>query len=112
VLADLFVFFASTYTARYPHLTGAAVHDPLAVLAITHPDLLARVARHVTIETVGTETRGMTVIDRRGLAAEQGVEQTVEQAMEQAQVNCDVVEGVDADAAWDVVIDAIAAFTG
>jgi inosine-uridine nucleoside N-ribohydrolase len=112
VLADLFVFFAGTYTARYPHLTGAAVHDPLAVLAITHPDLLARVARHVTIETVGTETRGMTVIDRRGLAAEQGVEQAMEQAMEQAQVNCDVVEGVDADAAWDVVIDAIAAFTG
>ena len=39
VLADLFVFFAGTYLGRHDagSIEGAAVHDPLAVLAITHP---------------------------------------------------------------------------
>jgi inosine-uridine nucleoside N-ribohydrolase len=100
VLADLFVFFAGTYTRRYGHLEGAAVHDPLAVLALTHPHLLPRTRRHVGIETTGTLTRGMTVIDRRGLVAEQ------------AAPNCDVVDDVQTAAAWDVVIDAIASFSG
>ena len=53
------------------HTTGvgvdgtAALHDPCAVLAITHPDLFGVRARHVAIELNGTHTRGMTVVDER-----------------------------------------------
>ena len=39
-----------------PHddgIVGAPVHDPLAVLALTHPDLFTRARRHVAIETGG-----------------------------------------------------------
>jgi inosine-uridine nucleoside N-ribohydrolase len=100
VLADLFVFFAGTYLGRHDagSIEGAAVHDPLAVLAITHPTLFERVPRHVVIETGGEFTRGMTVIDRRTL-------------IERLDPNCDVLTRVDADAAFEVVIDAIAHFS-
>ena len=47
VLADLFVFFAGDLLRRHDHGTidGAAVHDPFAVLALTHPELFERVDR-------------------------------------------------------------------
>jgi len=100
VLADLFVFFAGTYLDRHDpgSIEGPAVHDPLAVLAITHPTLFERDRRHVVIELAGEFTRGMTVIDRRTLT-------------ERLDPNCDVLSHVDADAAFDVVLDAIAHFT-
>jgi inosine-uridine nucleoside N-ribohydrolase len=97
--ADLFEFFAGTYRRRYVHLGGAAVHDPLAVLALTHPHLFESEHRHVVVETTGTHTRGMTVIDERGLR-------------EAPVANCQVLVDVDADAAWDVVVDAIASSAG
>jgi inosine-uridine nucleoside N-ribohydrolase len=43
----------------------AALHDPCAVLAVTHPELFVITDHHVRIELEGTHTRGMTVIDRR-----------------------------------------------
>ena len=43
----------------------AALHDPCAVLAVTHPDLFELTGHRVRIELHGTHTRGMTVIDRR-----------------------------------------------
>ncbi len=100
VLADLFVFFASTYLQRHDagSIAGPAVHDPLAVLALTHPHLFARVRRHVVIETAGEFTRGMTVIDERRL-------------IERPEPNCDVLTSVDADGAFDLILDAIAHFS-
>ena len=95
-LADLFDFFSGTYVARHDDIAGAAVHDPCAVLALTHPHLFEREPRHVAVETTGTLTRGMTVIDRRTLK-------------ERPAPNCDVLTEVDADAAWQVIIEAIAA---
>jgi inosine-uridine nucleoside N-ribohydrolase len=44
---------------------GGAVHDPCAVLAVTHPDLFELVPRRVDVELAGTFTRGMTVVDER-----------------------------------------------
>ena len=41
---------AATTRARS---TAPPVHDPLAVLALTHPDVFERVERHVAIETAG-----------------------------------------------------------
>ena len=56
------------------------------MLALTHPDLFEREHRHVAVETAGTLTRGMTVIDRRTLK-------------ERPPPNCDVLTQIDADAA-------------
>jgi inosine-uridine nucleoside N-ribohydrolase len=94
VLADLFRFFAGTYTRRHEHMVGAALHDPLAVLALTHRELFTSSERHVAVETHGELTRGMTVIDRRDLK-------------DRPAPNCTVLESVDSDAAWRLVVDAV-----
>ncbi len=98
VLADLFDFFSSTYRSRHHHIAGAAVHDPCAVMALTHPRLFTRRFAHVAIETHGRLTAGMTVIDQRDLK-------------EVPDPNCDLLTGVDAEAAWQVVVEAIAHFS-
>ena len=77
---------------------GGAVHDPCAVLALTHPDLFTTRDVHVVVETQGEHTRGMTLIDQRRL-------------LERAAPNCTVQTGIDADAGFDVIIDAIAHFS-
>jgi len=98
VLADLLDFFSGTYTSRHHGIGGAPVHDPLAVMALTHPRLFTTRNAHVAIETAGVRTLGMTVIDQRDLK-------------EVPEGNCTWQTGVDADAAWQVVIDAIAHFS-
>jgi len=98
VLAGLFEFFSGTYLARHDagSMVGAALHDPLAVLAVTHPELFRRNDRHVVVETTGRHTAGMTIIDERHL-------------VERGAPNCEVLVDVDADAAFSVVLDAIRA---
>ena len=96
LLADLFRFFAATYIARHDDIAGAALHDPLAVLALTHPELFAGTDRNVTVETRGTRTAGMTVIDRRHLR-------------DRPAPNCYVLEQVDDERAWQVVVEALTA---
>src|SRR5262249_29688880 len=53
IFADLFDFFSGTYVSRHRDIRGAAVHDPCAVMALTHPELFTRVDSHVTIELGG-----------------------------------------------------------
>lgn len=96
VLADLLTFFSGTYCSRYDAMQGAPVHDPCAVLALTHPGLFQSVRRHVTVETVGHDTAGMTVIDQR-------------QLVERPAANTDVLIKLDADAVWKLITEAIAA---
>lgn len=58
------------YEARQREMTtlaGAAVHDALAVIAVTHPHLLAGLGRHVQVITNDGPTRGMTLVDQRAL---------------------------------------------
>ena len=98
VFADLFDFFSGTYMRRHHHLDGAPVHDPCAVLCLTHPHLFGRQAAHVAVETTGNLTRGMTVIDQRSLR-------------EVPPPNCDRLTTIDSDAAFDIVIEAIASFS-
>ena len=43
----------------------APLHDPCAVLALTHPELIDTVPRAVSVELSGELTRGMTVTDER-----------------------------------------------
>ncbi|MEP7115647.1 MAG: nucleoside hydrolase [Ilumatobacteraceae bacterium] len=98
ILADLLSFFSGTYVSRHDNMRGAAVHDPVAVMALTHPELFTRTFSNVTVETSGEHTRGMTVIDQRTL-------------IERPDPNCDRLTGVDSDAAWTVVTEAIAHFS-
>ncbi len=99
-LSGLLTFFSRTYLRRHDPgaMLGAAIHDPLAVLAITHPDLFTSVMRHVAIETLGEHTRGMTVIDERLLR-------------ERPAPNCEVLAGVDDAAAFEIVVEAITHFS-
>jgi inosine-uridine nucleoside N-ribohydrolase len=96
VMADLLAFFSETYVRRHEEMVGAAIHDPCAVLALTHPGLFTRVPHHVAVETSGAATRGMTVIDRRTL-------------LDRPAPNADVLMSVDAAATLDVLLEAIAA---
>jgi inosine-uridine nucleoside N-ribohydrolase len=96
LLADLMVFFSGTYVGRHDNMEGAAVHDPLAVMTLTHPELFTSIEAHVVVETVGEHTIGQTLIDSRGL-------------IERLPPNCTVYETVDADAGFDVIIAAAAA---
>jgi inosine-uridine nucleoside N-ribohydrolase len=100
VLADLFGFFSDNYLSRHDpgSMRGAAVHDPLAVLALTHPGLFDRVDRHVAVETTGRLTRGATVIDARHI-------------LEREPTNCTVLTRVDHDAAFELIVDAVAHFS-
>jgi inosine-uridine nucleoside N-ribohydrolase len=97
-LGTLLAYFSTAYIGRHDDIAGAPMHDPLAVLALSAPDLFERSRRHVTVETTGTMTRGMTVIDERTLR-------------DRPAPNCDVLTGVDADAAFDEVGAAISAFS-
>ena len=97
-LRELLRFFSGNYVKRHENMTGAAVHDPLAVLALTHPELFTRCFSHVVVETTGEHTRGMTVIDQRTL-------------VDRPEPNCDRLTHVDSDAAWDVVTEAIGYFS-
>lgn len=100
LLTGLFDFFTGGYLKRHDKgaLAGAALHDPLAVLAITHPELFDHVDRHVVVETHGEHTVGMTVIDERHL-------------LERSDPNCQMLTDVDADAAFAIIIDAITQFS-
>ena len=60
--------------------------------------MLFRSFAHVEVETGGHLTQGMTVIDQRDLK-------------EVPEPNCDWLTGLDADAAWDVVVESIAHFS-
>lgn len=99
-LADLLGFFSQNYLTRHEvgSIGGAAVHDPLAVFALTHPELFDRSSRHVVVETHGEHTRGMTVIDRRSVIA-------------RACATCDVLTSVDAERGFQLLIDAIDHFS-
>ncbi len=94
VVSQLLTFYSGSYVARHDTIAGAPIHDPLAVLALTHPQLFTSRRRHVAVETAGTLTRGMTVIDERAVR-------------DRPAANCDVLVTVDAESAFEVLLDAI-----
>jgi inosine-uridine nucleoside N-ribohydrolase len=98
VLADLFVYFSDVYVSRHDNMHGGAVHDPCAVLALTHPELFTMKDQHVVVETSGEHSRGMTLVDMRGLK-------------ERKKPNCTVLWDVDAEAAFNVIVESIGAFS-
>ncbi len=98
VIADLFDFFSHAYVSRHHDMLGAAVHDPCAVMALTHPELFERKFAHVEVETRGRLTRGMTVIDQRNL-------------LEVPDANCDLLTKIDVDAGFAIINEAIAHYS-
>ena len=72
----------------------AALHDPCAVLAVTHPELIETEKRAVDVETEGALTRGMTVVDQR-----------VTRRRDPGNVR--VAYGIDAARAMDVTLAAL-----
>lgn len=61
--------FLGEYLATIRRLTradsDAALHDPCALLAVTHPGIFRFEQRPVAVELRGEHTRGMTLVDRR-----------------------------------------------
>ncbi len=94
LFADLLDEFSDRYRARQFDVVGAPMHDPLAVLALTHPELFAAHDARLDIEVSGAHTRGMTVVDQRSFR-------------EMPAPNCRVLKTVDADAAFALIVDAL-----
>jgi inosine-uridine nucleoside N-ribohydrolase len=92
-MAGLLEFYTVFHLAE-EDVTDGPVHDPCAVLAVTHPELFTLEARSVQVELAGTHTRGMTLVDERGPRAS-------------AEANCRVAYGVDADAVIALVMEAV-----
>ena len=89
---ELMRFFAGTYKAM-SGFDSPPIHDPCAVARIIDPSLVECVATHVTVETHGATTSGMTSVDfenRFGRGP-----------------NALVATRLDFDGFWDLMLDAI-----
>jgi inosine-uridine nucleoside N-ribohydrolase len=64
MLADLVVGYLDRVEA-VRGVRGGGLHDPCAVLAVTHPGIIHHARRQVAMELNGSLTRGMTVVDQR-----------------------------------------------
>lgn len=64
MLAELVVAYLDQVEVVRGRRRGG-LHDPCAVLAVTHPDVVAHTRRQVAVELQGAHTRGMTVVDQR-----------------------------------------------
>ena len=94
--ADLLGFYGQAYADAFFGRAEGPLHDPCAVLALTHPELFKFEMRHVAIELRGEHTRGMTVVDERG-----------NRAREAAPPNVQVAYKVDRDAALKLLIETL-----
>ena len=96
LLAGLLRFFSGTYVNRHVGFEGAAMHDVCSVLAVTHPELFETSSKYVAVDLHGNHTRGMTVIDDR-------------QLIDRPSANATVLEAIDADRGFSVIVDAVRA---
>ncbi len=65
-VADLASFYKASYERIYG-ISGAPMHDVCAIVPFVRPGLIAHEDVAATVELGGGLTRGMTVIDRRGI---------------------------------------------
>jgi len=94
--ADLFEFYLDSYQKR-THGQRVPLHDPCAVLAITHPEIFQFEFRNVCVETEGTHTRGMTVVDERGWG--------------DRPINCEVEYAIDRDRGMKIFLETMRTYT-
>lgn len=94
-VGELMAFRASTYQAVYD-MSAAPLHDPCALAALIDPSVVPTRPALVEIETAGTHTAGMTVVDfDRTPAAGRGKHH--------------VGVGLDTEAFWSLLRDAVGA---
>jgi inosine-uridine nucleoside N-ribohydrolase len=93
--ADLLAFYGDAYARAFSGVPEGPLHDPCAVLALTHPVLFESTPHHVVVELTGTHTRGMTLADLRGVR-------------HTAAPNVEVLTRVDAAAANDLLVATLA----
>lgn len=79
--------------------TTPPLHDPVALLAVTHPELFAGTVTPIQVETAGHITRGATVVDRR-LVTRHGT------VPGDGAVTTEWVHTVDAPAALALIVEA------
>lgn len=98
--ADLLGFYGQAYADAFFGRAEGPLHDPCAVLALTHPELFELGTRHVAVELRGEHTRGMTVVDERG-----------NRARDAAPPNVQVAYTIDRDAALKVLVKTLELYT-
>jgi len=91
--ADLFDYFIGAYSPIFFGRRQAPLHDPLAVLHVTHPELFEDHLLAIEIALQGP-ARGMMIADRRS-------------APETASPNSSVALGVDSDSARALILESI-----
>jgi inosine-uridine nucleoside N-ribohydrolase len=94
---EIYAEMLADYEARQRLVTnfaGAAIHDVLAVLRVSHPWLLAGLRRHVEVVVEPGPARGMTVVDERALRRPHAA-------------NATVIDWVDADGVRAIVAGAL-----
>ncbi|MEM6429331.1 MAG: nucleoside hydrolase [Deinococcota bacterium] len=64
---ELLEFFSQEYARAFFGDARAPLHDPCAVMTVTHPELFEFEDLYVVVELRGEHTRGMTVVDQRGV---------------------------------------------
>jgi len=92
IAVELMHFFTSTYKVT-SGFDSPPVHDPCAIARIIDPNLVECVATHVTVETHGTATSGMTSVDFDNRFGRDP--------------NALVATTLDFDGFWDLMLDAI-----
>lgn len=93
--ADLLDFYTDSYARAFSGRKEGPLHDPCAVLALTHPELFERQSLHLSVETGGEHTRGMTLADRRRVRLG-------------SPPNTEVLNRIDAEAALELLLAAVA----
>jgi len=91
-LADILTFFAERSRER-SGIAAGPMHDPLAVLAVTHSELFGFVDRPVRVELAGGQ-RGTTVVDQREHARPRPA-------------NCAVAETVEAEQLLEIIVETL-----
>ncbi|MDH4276910.1 MAG: nucleoside hydrolase [Acidimicrobiia bacterium] len=102
VLSDLIRAYLDKAEERGLPRRGG-LHDPCAVLAVTHPDTIERTLRPVDIELGGRLTRGMTVVDRRPMS--RGGERT---SPDRGEANVEHCHTLDHSRCRSLFLDAVA----
>lgn len=92
--AELLRYYGNAYARAFSGAAEGPLHDPLAVLALTHPELVTTTPYHVVVELTGTHTRGMTLADLRGVR-------------NAAPANVEAITGVDAAAATELLVETL-----
>lgn len=95
--AELLSFYGQAYADAFFGRAEGPLHDPCAVLAVTHPELLKTEPRHVEIELRGEHTRGMTVVDERGVRSD-------------AVPNVQVAYGIEREGALSVLLRTLGSY--